>query len=356
MGAKSAKGTGAKDTGAKGAKGGSSSNVGGENTVDSAHELLQAVAQEIFSSKKCVIVTGAGISASAGIPTFRDKDGFFQTIKKKYQGLHLGTTDIMDYTQCYPNRVNQSVPHKMTILHHNVMMDLKALARTKSPTPFHWFIDFLDSKGILLRHYDQNIDGLIEKLQVFLSFDKVFYKVVQCHGTLTCLQCRKCRSITFDPPKEKEDVLRSGELPTCDEKECSRRSSRLNATLREIGFARLRINVALYRESADHFLGDNAGDVAKNDLREKPDLLLVVGTSLNMEAAGTIKLVSDFCRQNTLKGRGRKRIFLNPEAPPSNISSLFDVWVCGRADDFIERLRRMAPDGNNAFILFFIQY
>ena len=48
--------------------------------------LLPAEAAQILKDrKKITIMTGAGISAASGIPTFRGQDGFWKS-KKKYAG------------------------------------------------------------------------------------------------------------------------------------------------------------------------------------------------------------------------------------------------------------------------------
>jgi len=39
------------------------------------------VAEKLKASKKVLILTGAGISAASGIPTFRGKDGFWRKEK-----------------------------------------------------------------------------------------------------------------------------------------------------------------------------------------------------------------------------------------------------------------------------------
>jgi len=41
-------------------------------------ELYEEVARLIFDLKECVALTGAGISAESGIPTFRSKGGMWE--------------------------------------------------------------------------------------------------------------------------------------------------------------------------------------------------------------------------------------------------------------------------------------
>ncbi len=47
------------------------------------HVNPKQVAEKLKASKKVLVLTGAGISAASGIPTFRGKDGFWR--KEKVQ-------------------------------------------------------------------------------------------------------------------------------------------------------------------------------------------------------------------------------------------------------------------------------
>lgn len=55
------------------------------------------------------------------------------------------------------------------------------------PTPSHYFIRLLQEKGLLLRHYTQNIDGLEKVAGVPAD------KVVEAHGTFYSSHCLACR-------------------------------------------------------------------------------------------------------------------------------------------------------------------
>lgn len=56
------------------------------------------------------------------------------------------------------------------------------------PTPSHYFIRLLWEKGLLLRHYTQNIDTL-ERIAGLPS-----EKLVEAHGTFHTGRCLKCRA------------------------------------------------------------------------------------------------------------------------------------------------------------------
>lgn len=62
------------------------------------------------------------------------------------------------------------------------------------PTPCHYFIKLLNDKGVLLRHYTQNIDTL-ERLAGLPE-----QKLVEAHGTFYrghCLECDKEYSLEW---------------------------------------------------------------------------------------------------------------------------------------------------------------
>jgi len=54
------------------------------------------------------------------------------------------------------------------------------------PTPSHYFVKLLYDKGLLLRHYTQNVDGL-ERL-AGVPDDKI----VEAHGSFHLSHCTKC--------------------------------------------------------------------------------------------------------------------------------------------------------------------
>lgn len=65
---------------------------------------------------------------------------------------------------------------------------------TFKPTPSHYFVKLLENKGLLIRHYTQNIDTL-ERI-AGISADKL----VEAHGTFFtnhCLQCKAAYTLEF---------------------------------------------------------------------------------------------------------------------------------------------------------------
>ena len=100
--------------------------------------------------KKIVVVTGAGISVSAGIPDFRsEKTGLYANLDKYDLPRPEAIFDI-DYFQDKPEAF-----YKLS----NEFLDTTKF----NPTPTHYFIKMLEDMGILRYNLTQNIDNLEEK-------------------------------------------------------------------------------------------------------------------------------------------------------------------------------------------------
>ncbi|XP_043259743.1 NAD-dependent protein deacetylase sirtuin-2 isoform X2 [Colletes gigas] len=158
---------------------------------------VDGVAEYIKENENLKVITmaGAGISTSAGIPDFRSPSS----------GL-------------YHNLDKYNLPHPQAIFELNYFMEnpepFFKLARELmpegiKPTLSHYFIRLLWEKGLLLRHYTQNIDTL-ERLAGLPS-----EKLVEAHGTFHTGHCLKCRApYTFTWMKEK---IMDNTIPKCEE-------------------------------------------------------------------------------------------------------------------------------------------
>lgn len=112
------------------------------NTPDDAVELLKR-------SKNIIVLTGAGISTSLGIPDFRSKGtGLYSKLE------HLGLNDPQEIFDIQLFRDDPS-------LFYSVARDI--LTETERFSPTHAFIALLEKKGKLLTNYSQNIDNLESK-------------------------------------------------------------------------------------------------------------------------------------------------------------------------------------------------
>ncbi|KAI6812835.1 SIR2-domain-containing protein [Hortaea werneckii] len=113
------------------------------NTIDDAAELLR-------QSKNIMVITGAGISTSLGIPDFRSKGtGFYDKLRDMG---YEGGEDVFDI---YNFDENPSIFYSLA---GEILPDQQRY------TPTHAFIKLLQDKGKLQTNYTQNIDNLEEVL------------------------------------------------------------------------------------------------------------------------------------------------------------------------------------------------
>ncbi len=131
---------------------------------------------KIDEAKNIIVLTGAGISTSLGIPDFRSKEGFYQSIKQAdIEKYHLkGPEDVFTMDTFMKN------PHLFYDVTERLIPDCEIF------TPTHAFIRLLQDKGKLLRNYTQNIDNMEFHCGIEDN------KLVQCHGSFRTASCVTC--------------------------------------------------------------------------------------------------------------------------------------------------------------------
>ncbi|KAK4103326.1 SIR2-like protein [Parathielavia hyrcaniae] len=156
------------------------------NTVDDAVELLK-------KSENIIVLTGAGISTSLGIPDFRSKGtGLYSKL------AHLGLSDPQEVFDITVFRQDPSI-------FYSVARDILPSHDRFSPT--HAFIALLQEKGKLLTNYSQNIDNLEAKAGIKPD------KLIQCHGSFATASCGKCGHKV--PGETLFPEIRAGVIPRC---------------------------------------------------------------------------------------------------------------------------------------------
>ncbi|EHN03265.1 Sir2p [Saccharomyces cerevisiae x Saccharomyces kudriavzevii VIN7] len=148
--------------------------------------------QKLHTAQKILVLTGAGVSTSLGIPDFRSSEGFYSRIR------HLGLDDPQDV-------FNYNIfMHDPSVFYNIANM---VLPPENIYSPLHSFIKMLQAKGKLLRNYTQNIDNL--ESYAGISADKL----VQCHGSFATATCVTCH---WNLPGERIfNKIRNLELPLC---------------------------------------------------------------------------------------------------------------------------------------------
>ncbi|XP_023580136.1 NAD-dependent protein deacetylase sirtuin-3, mitochondrial [Trichechus manatus latirostris] len=135
---------------------------------------LQDVA-ELIRTRACqrlVVMVGAGISTPSGIPDFRSPGS----------GLY---SNLQQYDIPYPEAI-----FELSFFFRNPK-PFFTLAKELYPGNFrpnmtHYFLRLLHEKGLLLRLYTQNIDGLERVAGIPAS------KLVEAHGTFASATCTVC--------------------------------------------------------------------------------------------------------------------------------------------------------------------
>ncbi len=232
------------------------------------------------STKSLFVLTGAGISAASGIPTFRGKDGLW----KNYSATELATPEAFERN---PKLVWEWYHWRQGII-------LKA-----RPNPAHYALVELEKKVERFLLLTQNVDNLHK-----VAGSK---NVLELHGNIFRARCLGCGKIM---PHQVEinsngEVGQKNELPHCS---CG---------------GLLRPDVVWFGEPIPQ-------DVWEESIKflTSADTALICGTSgVVFPAAAIPGIARDY---------GSKTIEINLE--PTPISSIADVSIIGSADKILPEI------------------
>lgn len=132
--------------------------------VDS-EALYKEIAKLLVDLKQCVVLTGAGISAESGIPTFRSQGGLWE----KYDPAVYASIEVF-----------RTAPSKYWILRGDFIRNYDRY----QPNNAHLALAELEQMGIVQCVITQNIDGLHKK-----AGSK---QVIEIHGSLREIYCLAC--------------------------------------------------------------------------------------------------------------------------------------------------------------------
>jgi len=130
--------------------------------------LIERAAQAIRTARKTIALTGAGISAESGIPTFRDPGGLWD----RYDPEEYATIEAFRRT---PGKVWQ------------MMRDFVEL-KTARPNPGHYGLAQLEQMGFLHCVITQNVDNLHQ--------DAGSRDVIEFHGNMRQVVCQRCQKVS----------------------------------------------------------------------------------------------------------------------------------------------------------------
>ncbi|KAI5196601.1 SIR2-domain-containing protein [Aureobasidium subglaciale] len=293
------------------------------NTIDDAVSLIQ-------KSNRIMVITGAGISTSLGIPDFRSTNSGFYS-KLRLRGF-TNPEDVFDL-----ENFDEDPTHFYTLAN-----DILPVTDKCSPT--HAFIRLLQDKQKLLTNYTQNIDNI----EAYAGIEPE--KLIQCHGSWATASCRKCHvEVPGDAIFEDVRQQRVSYCQTCldnIQKQPRKRKRTSNGKVRsqsshsdseddgrydipQPGVMKLtfaRPNITFFGEKLPTRFFDRLTDHDATVV----DLIIVIGTSMKVAPVSEIPNYVD---------EKVPQIYISKE-PADHIN--FDITLLGYCDDVVAELAKRA--------------
>ncbi len=246
-------------------------------TVARAAELLS-------SAKRAVALTGAGVSAESGIPTFRGEGGLWT----QYDPVKVASIDsFLADPQSY----------------WRVSRERGRVALAARPNPGHVALAELEAAGRIVAVVTQNTDGLHQ--------DSGSKRVIELHGSGRQVECLDCGRIEArSEVQARLDVEMPPRCPNC-------------------GGSLLKPTVVLFGEPMPVAAVQEAFELARS-----ADVMLVVGSSLVVYPAAEIPLVA-------LRA-GARMIVVNAE--PTPFDRLAEVVIHGRSGEVLPKIARLMAE------------
>ncbi|XP_051503814.1 NAD-dependent protein deacetylase sirtuin-1-like [Myxocyprinus asiaticus] len=209
---------------------------------------LEDVVRLLNERKKILVLTGAGVSVSCGIPDFRSRDGI-------YARLAVDFPDLPDPQAMFDIDYFKRDPRPFFKFAKEIYPG------QFQPSPCHRFISMLDKRGRLLRNYTQNIDTLEQAAGI--------QKIIQCHGSFATASCLVCKH-KVDCEAIREDIFNQV-VPHCPR--CPS----------DIPYAIMKPDIVFFGENLPEFFHR----AMKQD-KDEVDLLIVIGSSLKVRPVALI--------------------------------------------------------------------
>uniref|UniRef100_A0A8C2J9N9 protein acetyllysine N-acetyltransferase n=1 Tax=Cyprinus carpio TaxID=7962 RepID=A0A8C2J9N9_CYPCA len=209
---------------------------------------LEDVVRLLKERRKILVLTGAGVSVSCGIPDFRSRDGI-------YARLAVDFPDLPDPQAMFDIDYFRRDPRPFFKFAKEIFPG------QFQPSPCHRFISMLDKKGRLLRNYTQNIDTLEQVAGI--------QKIIQCHGSFATASCLVCKH-KVDCEAVREEIFNQV-VPHCP---------RCPA---DVPYAIMKPDIVFFGENLPEFFHR----AMKQD-KDEVDLLIVIGSSLKVRPVALI--------------------------------------------------------------------
>ncbi|XP_017859852.1 PREDICTED: NAD-dependent histone deacetylase Sir2 [Drosophila arizonae] len=230
------------------------------NTFDDVIDL-------VHKSERIIVLTGAGVSVSCGIPDFRSTNGIYARLAHDFP-------DLPDPQAMFDINYFKRDPRPFYKFAREIYPG------EFKPSPCHRFIKMLETKGKLLRNYTQNIDTLERVAGI--------QRVIECHGSFSTASCTKCKY------KCNADALRADifaqRIPVCPQCQPNvEHSVDASVAVTEEQLKQLVENGIMKPDIV--FFGEGLPDeyhtVMATD-KDKCDLLIVIGSSLKVRPVAHI--------------------------------------------------------------------
>ena len=295
------------------------------NTVDDAVELIK-------KSQNIIVLTGAGISTSLGIPDFRTKDTGL------YAKLGAYGFKISDPQEVFSLDQFEEDPTVFFTVAKDILPEIDRY------TPTHKFIYLLQQKGKLLTNYSQNIDNIEAAAGILPE------KLIQCHGSFATASCYKCK---YQVPGETIFAdIKADRIPRCDRCTANLRLMRASGSMKrkrsQNGLDKKRKRYGADSSDDDDYdipeagimkpditffgeaLPDKFSDRLTNHDKHRVDLVIVIGTSLKV---APVSEVVPYLPANI------PQMYIS-KTPVSHVN--FDIDMLGDCDVVVAELCRRA--------------
>lgn len=258
------------------------------------------------------------------VPDFRSSTGLFSSLRSEHNikgsGKHLFDASVY--------RDGNS-----TSTFHDMVRNMYKMTKEKKPSEFHEMLATLAKDQRLLRLYTQNVDcldtsmpPLATRIPLAKARGEQWPQTIQLHGGLDKMVCSKCSTLSeFDP-----DLFEGPIPPSCESCTELDRVRTDVAGKRSHGIGKLRPRMVLYNESNPD--DEAIGAVTKDDLRKRPDAIIVVGTTLKIP--GVRRIVREMCA-TVRDRRDGVAIWINNDPEPSGkeFEDCWDIVVRGTCDE-----------------------
>jgi len=236
--------------------------------------MIDDLLDTMLNSRRVAVLTGAGISAESGVPTFRGKDGLWG----KFKPEELATVNAF------------MANPKLVWEWYNWRRDLMSRV---APNPGHHALAELESMVGEFTLITQNIDGLHRQ-----AGSKA---ILEVHGNIHRNKCADCNRLI-----EADIEIDPDNIPKCDK--CG---------------GPIRPDVVWFGEMLD-------SDILTRAFRasEEADLFFSVGTSAIVHPAASMPIMA--------KRSGATLVEINPER--TSLTELADFYIGARSGEYLPEL------------------